>query len=107
MGLQRETVGRGTVAVYVQIVFASILEFVVFHTIPSLMSITGTLIIVGSALFVAVTKNKLDVAPSTDIVELEGGVRHLDEEELPRRLPSKEHSQERILEHDRFNEHGF
>ncbi|KLO15954.1 DUF6-domain-containing protein [Schizopora paradoxa] len=54
MGLQRETAGRGTIAVYVQIIFASILERIVFHTVPSLMSIAGTLIIVGSALYVAV-----------------------------------------------------
>jgi len=112
MGLQRETAGRGTVAVYVQIVFASILERIVFHTVPSLLSIAGTLIIVGSALFVAVTKkehsdsnqrHKPDVTRSTDIVELEGGVRHLDEEELPRRLGSKERSQER-KEHARVND---
>jgi len=56
MGLQRETAGRGTMAIYVQIIFASILERVFFHVVPSALSLTGTVIIMGSAIFVALTK---------------------------------------------------
>ncbi|KAI5119682.1 hypothetical protein M0805_009626 [Coniferiporia weirii] len=56
MGLQRETAGRGAMAIYVQIIFASILERIFFHTIPSVLSITGTVIIIGSAVFVAISK---------------------------------------------------
>jgi len=57
MGLQRETAGRGTMAIYTQIVFATILERVVFQTTPSALSILGTLIIIAAALYIAFTKN--------------------------------------------------
>ncbi|EIW58655.1 DUF6-domain-containing protein [Trametes versicolor FP-101664 SS1] len=53
-GLQRETAGRGTMAIYAQIVFAAIDEFVFFHTTPSLLSVVGTVIILASAGYVAV-----------------------------------------------------
>ncbi|KAI5119676.1 hypothetical protein M0805_009620 [Coniferiporia weirii] len=56
MGLQRESAGRGTLAIYVQIIFASVLEQIFFHTIPSALSVAGTIIILGSAIFVALTK---------------------------------------------------
>ncbi|OBZ73037.1 hypothetical protein A0H81_07128 [Grifola frondosa] len=56
MGLQREAAGRGTMALYVQIIFATVFERVFFHTSPSLLSIIGTLIIITSAIYVAVTK---------------------------------------------------
>ena len=77
MGLQRETAGRGVIAVYgqvrtsaviallegsmtdtganfAQIVFATALELIVFHTAPPALSVLGTVIIVSSALYVAV-----------------------------------------------------
>ncbi|OJT01875.1 hypothetical protein TRAPUB_7652 [Trametes pubescens] len=58
-GLQRETAGRGTMAIYVRIVFAAIDEFVFFHTTPSLLSVVGTVIILASAGHVALTKQKV------------------------------------------------
>ncbi|TFK38436.1 hypothetical protein BDQ12DRAFT_683659 [Crucibulum laeve] len=58
MGLQRETVGRGSMAVYTQVIFANILEQMFFHTIPSILSVIGTLMIVVAALYVALTKPK-------------------------------------------------
>ncbi|EEB94851.1 hypothetical protein MPER_06272 [Moniliophthora perniciosa FA553] len=58
MGLQREAAGRATMAVYTQIIFATIFERIWFHTVPSLLSIIGTLIIIGSALYVALTKER-------------------------------------------------
>ncbi|KZP15981.1 hypothetical protein FIBSPDRAFT_934865 [Athelia psychrophila] len=57
MGLQRETAGRGTLAVYIQIVFVSILERIFFHFMPSALSIVGNLIILSSALYVTLTKS--------------------------------------------------
>ena len=75
MGLQRETAGRGALAIYTsvcppsshdltvkvyqlwplqQIVFAVFFEFVVFHTTPSTLSIIGALMIVGSAIYTTV-----------------------------------------------------
>ncbi|KAF7986786.1 hypothetical protein HWV62_20398 [Athelia sp. TMB] len=56
MGLQRETAGRGTLAVYIQIVFAAILERIFFSAVPSTLSVVGSLIILSSALYVALTK---------------------------------------------------
>lgn len=74
LGLQRETAGRGTIAVYgqgstqhdgcssradrsgVQIVFATILQRIFLHIMPSPLSIVGTVIIIGSALYVAVCR---------------------------------------------------
>jgi len=58
MGLQRETAGRGSIAVYTQVVFAAVLERIFFKTIPSIMSVIGTLIIISVALYVAVTKDQ-------------------------------------------------
>lgn len=70
MGLQRETVGRGTMAVYtqvcsinlyltgltktLQVVYALTFDHLFFYTSPSPLSVVGTLIIVFSALYVAV-----------------------------------------------------
>jgi drug/metabolite transporter (DMT)-like permease len=54
MGLQRETASRGALGVYVQIIFAAIAERWIFHTKPSYLSIIGSIIIVVSAVFVAV-----------------------------------------------------
>ncbi|KAI0704155.1 hypothetical protein C8Q76DRAFT_801904 [Earliella scabrosa] len=58
LGLQRETAGRGTIAVYGQIVFATTFERIFFHTTPPLLSVIGTVIIIGSALYVAFTKKQ-------------------------------------------------
>ncbi|KAG7442170.1 drug/metabolite transporter superfamily [Guyanagaster necrorhizus] len=58
MGLQRETAGRGTTAVYTQIVFATILERVFFNFTPDSWSVVGIVIIVTAALYVALSKRK-------------------------------------------------
>lgn len=58
MGLQREKAGRGTVAVYVQIIFAMILERIVFGRLPEFLSVIGTTMILGGAVWVAITKMK-------------------------------------------------
>ena len=54
MGLQRETASRGTLAVYSKVIFATILERILFHTFPSYLSVIGTLMIVVSALYIVV-----------------------------------------------------
>ncbi|RPD56863.1 drug/metabolite transporter [Lentinus tigrinus ALCF2SS1-7] len=54
-GLQRETAGRGTMAIYVQVIFALVFERVFFHTTPPPPSILGTVIILSSAIYVAVS----------------------------------------------------
>ncbi|TFK51526.1 drug/metabolite transporter superfamily [Heliocybe sulcata] len=54
-GLQRETAGRGTMAVYTQIIYAIAFERIFFHTTPAALSIVGTVIIMTSAIYVAVS----------------------------------------------------
>ncbi|KAN0135178.1 hypothetical protein V8E53_007069 [Lactarius tabidus] len=67
MGLQRETAGRGTLAIYSSIVFAVVFEFIVFRTTPSALSIIGTLIIVSSAIYITLTKKPVtQSAPNGD-----------------------------------------
>ncbi|KAF5390059.1 hypothetical protein D9757_003776 [Collybiopsis confluens] len=58
LGLQRETASRGTLAIYTLIIFTSFLDRLFFHSVPSFLSVLGTLIIVGSALWVLVTKKE-------------------------------------------------
>ncbi|KAI0072257.1 hypothetical protein K474DRAFT_1711774 [Panus rudis PR-1116 ss-1] len=62
MGLQRETAGRGTMALYIQIVFATIFDVIFFHTFPSPLSILGSIIIMGTAIYVAIPRKKTDVS---------------------------------------------
>ncbi|KAF9467672.1 hypothetical protein BDZ94DRAFT_974927 [Collybia nuda] len=79
MGIQRETVGRSTMAVYTQIVFATILERVFFKTTPPILSVIGTTLILASALYVALTKNtkpetKVATVDSIHEADLEEGL---------------------------------
>ncbi|KAG2155322.1 integral membrane protein DUF6 [Suillus bovinus] len=45
LGLQRETVSRGSTGVYIQILFAVVLERLIFGVVPSLLSVIGAAII--------------------------------------------------------------
>ncbi|KAK0447407.1 uncharacterized protein EV420DRAFT_1568641 [Desarmillaria tabescens] len=76
MGLQRETAGRGTIAIYTQIIFASFAERIFFHSTPQVLSVLGTIIILSSALYVAVTKRKCKQVchTSNDDIALEEGL---------------------------------
>jgi len=67
LALQRETAGRSSLAIYTQIVFAAILEKIVFDVVPSALSITGTLLIIVSAIYVVLTKEKQDTPTRKDI----------------------------------------
>ncbi|KAJ9107403.1 hypothetical protein QFC21_000853 [Naganishia friedmannii] len=69
MGLQREKAGRGSLAMYTQLLFATIIERILFHVQTSFLSVLGTIIILSAALWVAFSKqakpsdleNRLDV----------------------------------------------
>ncbi|KAI0808219.1 hypothetical protein C8Q74DRAFT_1231955 [Fomes fomentarius] len=80
LGLQRETAGRGTIAVYGQIVFATILQRIFLHIMPSPLSVVGTVIIIGSALYVALTKKPHNRAADGD-AEVEEGLLNNSEED--------------------------
>jgi len=93
MGLQRETAGRGTMAVYVQIIFATVLEWIFFHTIPSILSIFGTIIIMTSAIYVAITKKnnaKSSNRTADDLALEEGLLQSVDDNtKSPEIIPSE------------------
>jgi drug/metabolite transporter (DMT)-like permease len=58
MGLQRETVSRGVTGIYAQVLFVVVLERLFFRVIPSLLSVLGAVIIMSSALYVVMNKQK-------------------------------------------------
>ncbi|WWC90871.1 uncharacterized protein L201_005808 [Kwoniella dendrophila CBS 6074] len=67
LGLQREKAGRAGLALYTQVVFSLILEFLIWQTIPSFLSALGTVIILGSALWATMSSTKpLPNAKPTD-----------------------------------------
>jgi drug/metabolite transporter (DMT)-like permease len=59
LGLQRETAGRGTLGMYIQLVFAVALEYLVFGILPRGLSVAGISIIIICALYIAVSNNRI------------------------------------------------
>ncbi|KAF8634724.1 hypothetical protein AX15_000740 [Amanita polypyramis BW_CC] len=57
MGYQLENIGHSSMGVYTGIIFALILGRIIFGTVPSILSLLGTVLILGSAIYVAVMKN--------------------------------------------------
>ncbi|KAM5368105.1 hypothetical protein ACJZ2D_009709 [Fusarium nematophilum] len=55
-GLQREKAGRATNLIYIQMVFALIIERVVWGTTPPAASLVGSALIIGSAIWVTLQK---------------------------------------------------
>ncbi|KAF8895164.1 drug/metabolite transporter superfamily [Infundibulicybe gibba] len=93
MGLQRETAGRGTLALYTQVIFATILERIFFKSVPSVLSVCGALIILTAALYVVLTKK----TNSNDIVHKRPEEQALEEGTLENFEPG-----ESILEDERL-----
>ncbi|KAM6496513.1 DUF6 domain containing protein [Amanita muscaria] len=58
MGYQREAIGRASMGVYTGMIFALILGKVMFGTVPGMISFAGTAMILGSALYIALTNGK-------------------------------------------------
>jgi drug/metabolite transporter (DMT)-like permease len=56
MGYQIEAAGRASMGIYSQMIFGVILERLVFGTVPVILSILGTCLIMGSALYITMTK---------------------------------------------------
>ncbi|KAH8986202.1 integral membrane protein DUF6 [Lactarius akahatsu] len=85
MGLQRETVGRGSLAIYSSIVFATMFEFTVFHTTPSTLSIIGASMIVGSAIYTTLTKQMTATKPASGTISVgsAGGTSASDRDDDP------------------------
>lgn len=86
MGLQRETAARGAIGVYVQVIFANVLEVIFFKIVPSLLSLFGTGIIVACAIYVVLSKQK----QQRPKVALESGESTTEEGLLTRRSSTSE-----------------
>jgi drug/metabolite transporter (DMT)-like permease len=56
-GLQRETAGRATNLTYLQLVFALIVDRVIWGTTPPVESFVGAVLIIGAAIWVSLQKN--------------------------------------------------
>jgi len=66
MGFQRESASRGSMAIYTLILFSGALEQIVLHVKPVALSVIGAIIIISSAIYIALTKQDSkdgDVAP--------------------------------------------
>lgn len=55
LGLQRKAAGRGTLGLYIQLVFAVFLEWLVFGILPKGLTVVGMGVILACALYVAVS----------------------------------------------------
>ena len=63
MGFQREAVGRASMGVYTGIVYGLGLGWVVFGSVPGALSLLGTMLILGSAVYVVFVKGSSTEAP--------------------------------------------
>ncbi|KAI1644322.1 uncharacterized protein F4817DRAFT_222694 [Daldinia loculata] len=70
-GLQREKAGRATNLIYTQMVFALILERVVWGTTPPVESLFGSALIIGSAIWVSLQKSKTATEQKALVVDEE------------------------------------
>ncbi len=75
IGFQIEAAGRASLGIYSKVVFTLILERVMFGTTPGLLSILGTCLILGSAIYVTATKAREGGDPSVigKVTSPEGG----------------------------------
>ncbi|KAK7985228.1 hypothetical protein PG996_005531 [Apiospora saccharicola] len=78
-GLQREKAGRATNLIYTQLVFALILERIVWGTTPSGWSLVGAALIIGAALWVMLQKNP-GPNPTPEVAKQSGSRSAVDEE---------------------------
>ncbi|KAI1402860.1 hypothetical protein F4819DRAFT_507150 [Hypoxylon fuscum] len=70
-GLQREKAGRATNLIYTQMVFALILERIVWGTTPPVESLLGSAMIIGSAIWVSLQKNKTATKQNALVIDEE------------------------------------
>ncbi|EIW77919.1 integral membrane protein DUF6 [Coniophora puteana RWD-64-598 SS2] len=87
MGLQRETAARGSMGVYVQVIFAAVFELIFFGTVPSPLTVAGGVIIIACAVCVVLSKQpQKEVATVREPVVEEGSVPRQQSDESQRLL---------------------
>ena len=69
-GLKREKAGRATNMMYLQMVFALVVERIIWGTTPSFLSLLGASLIIGAAIWVSLQKDQA-VASQPDDLELQ------------------------------------
>ncbi|KAG9047128.1 hypothetical protein FS837_002959 [Tulasnella sp. UAMH 9824] len=74
MGFQKEAAGRGTLALYLAIVFSLISERIFFHHQPGVLSLFGIAIILSSAIYVVLSKTTDKSASTTTEADEEVGL---------------------------------
>ncbi|KZM24129.1 membrane protein [Ascochyta rabiei] len=95
-GLQREKAGRATNLMYLQLVFALVIERVIWGTTPPLESLGGAVLIIGAAVWITLQKNagvKEEVKGKGKVVDEESSLLGRDEEgreRILRRLVSSQ-----------------
>jgi drug/metabolite transporter (DMT)-like permease len=73
-GLQREKGGRATNLVYMQLVFALIIEKVIWGTTPPLESFFGAALIIGAAVWISLQKNAVAQEKRPEVVDEESAL---------------------------------
>ena len=71
-GLKREKAGRATNMMYLQMVFALVVERIIWGTTPTFLSLLGASLIIGAAIWVSLQKDQATAAASrADDLELQ------------------------------------
>ncbi|KAI1492023.1 hypothetical protein F5X96DRAFT_628975 [Biscogniauxia mediterranea] len=73
-GLQREKAGRATNMIYIQMVFALIIERVIWGTTPPVMSFAGSGLIIGAAIWLSFQKSKPSSQKDTPVIDEESAL---------------------------------
>ncbi|KAG1744600.1 uncharacterized protein EDB91DRAFT_193164 [Suillus paluster] len=76
MGYQRETATRGSMGQYVQFLFAEVLEYVFFATVPSILSFIGAVIIMTSATYAIMCLVLISVSSLSNLPSSSQGRNH-------------------------------
>lgn len=73
-GLQHEKSSRATLMTYTQMLFALVFDKLVFGNNPALTSVLGSLLIVGSAIYIALQKESAKQRAEAEKVKMEEGM---------------------------------
>ncbi|RYP75449.1 hypothetical protein DL771_002334 [Monosporascus sp. 5C6A] len=73
-GLKREKAGRATNMIYIQMVFALVVERVIWGTTPPPLSLIGAVLIIGAAIWLSLQKNHPPAAQQKPVVDEESSL---------------------------------
>ena len=70
-GLKREKAGRATNMMYLQMVFALVVERIIWGTTPTFLSLLGASLIIGAAIWVSLQKSQATAVAASRADELQ------------------------------------